>query len=165
MSDCLCGPHTLRWSEPFEHGSGLLPYDLHIDGGAETPTQSYLGTTRLAEGWHTWTVTATDRAGNISPSPSFRFYVDTHAPAAFAATAIPRANSVVVRWTASSDGGSGLRRYRVVVDGQWHRSRSFTPTTHRTALNLSPGRHRVRLVAYDRAGNPRRAALLRLLVS
>jgi hypothetical protein len=157
---------TLRWSQPLEQGSGLLPYSVHLDGGAETITaQPYQGTTGLADGWHSWAVTAADRAGNTSASPSFRFYVDTHAPTAFAASVTPRTDSVVVRWTASSDSGSGLKRYRIGVDGHWQRSRSFAPTTHRAVLKLSPGQHHIRVLAYDRAGNRRPAATVRFRVT
>jgi hypothetical protein len=67
--------------------------------------------------------------------------------------------SPVVRWGASFDTGSGLAGYRVVLDG-----RTVARTTNRRAVlgPLASGRHRIAVVAFDRAGNSSRAKAVRI---
>jgi len=52
-----------------------------LDGGAATPCTSPFAVTGLAEGPHTLTITATDPAGNVDPTPAQQSWtVDTEAP-------------------------------------------------------------------------------------
>ncbi len=112
----------------------------------------------LADGSHTVRATATDAAGNTSPSSTTNtFTVDTTAPAApvvltpangsvtndntptYSGTA--EANSTVTRHRGRDSGGHCHRRPRC---GTW----SFTPTAA-----LADGPHTVRATATDAAGN------------
>jgi hypothetical protein len=65
----------LRWTASSDPGSGLAPYIVSVDGRKVTTTTrtSYTAARELADGRHTWTVVAVDRAGNRrSVSSSFR---------------------------------------------------------------------------------------------
>jgi hypothetical protein len=79
------------------------------------------------------------------------------------------AGSTSVNWRASADAGSGVAAYEVSVDRRPARRVpavvALTPTLHVPALlrlryaKLGRGRHRVRVVSVDRAGNRSRPAV------
>jgi Gametolysin peptidase M11 len=64
-------------------------------------------------------------------------------------------------WEPARDRHSGLDSYRVLVDGRVTRSvsREFHLVNDGVTLRLSRGRHRVGVIAVDRAGNRRRASV------
>jgi hypothetical protein len=66
-----------------------------------------------------------------------------------------------VDWAGSRDTGSGVVRYEVWVDGARHRTvpADFRIGDHVQLPRPRPGRHGVRMVAIDRAGNRSRVAL------
>jgi hypothetical protein len=158
-------PVTFTWNVRV---SGTETFSLVIDGkpagsvasSACSATECSL-TTSLRGGRHTWQIVATDPLGGVSGSPSQTFRVDTTAPAAFSLRAPANGSTLwsprpTVNWRRSSDHGSGLLAYEVVIDGKIAavtRRASYTPSA-----GLSDGRHSWQVVAVDRAGNRRKSA-------
>jgi hypothetical protein len=101
-------------------------------------------------------------------SASFRFqWLDRVAPTRPRVRVRARGGGRVrVTWTPSSERGSGIDAYRVVVDGRAVRSvdREAPLFDEGITLRLSRGRHRVGVLAVDRAGNRGRAGSVRLRV-
>ncbi|MBN2559503.1 MAG: hypothetical protein JXQ75_01045 [Phycisphaerae bacterium] len=119
--------------------SGVDHYELVVDGqvarggiadpGAAgncgTPYASQVcatPTAALAEGAHTWTARAVDKAGNVrAATESWTVHVDFNPPAAFALLS-PAQDATVdtltptFSWQASSSSGSGLDHYELYVD-------------------------------------------------
>lgn len=86
---------------------------------------------------------------------------DTEAPAAFALAAPAEGAAVadrrpVFRWAASSDAGSGLSHYRLVVDGRTVADR-VTALSARAPQALAPGAHTWFVEAVDADGNATRS--------
>jgi hypothetical protein len=98
--------------------------------------------------------------GVFSLTSGFRFaWLDRKRPTRPRVRALDHA---YLAWSRSSDAGSGLAAYRVTVDGKL----LATTTLTGAALPLLPhGRHRVSVVAVDRAGNRSRPGTVSLAVS
>lgn len=149
------------------YDNGVLIATFGSDG--TTGKWNYQTLTALPEGVHSFTVTATDAAGNVSlPSPIFAVTVDTTAPAPILTYTVTDDVSPVIGTlvTGSStndnqptisglgatpnsiviilDGGIEIGRTNVNGLGGW----SFTPTTP-----LPDGPHSLTLVVSDTAGN------------
>lgn len=71
-----------------------------------------------------------------------------------------------VDWQGSSDGGSGVARYELSIDGAAGRTipADFRLGDHLQVPRPRPGRHGLRMVAIDRAGNRSAVALRRFTV-
>jgi hypothetical protein len=153
---------VLSWPRP--DGWGPITYTVSVDGNqvGQTTSTYFQVPAALADGPHTWRVTATNPAGQHSSTPLITVFVDTVAPEArlrqlvrafagskvrFAARYADHApageawfdasgvGTVLIRW---GDGSS--TRLRVGSHFVSHRYR------HR-------GRYKVTLLVYDRAGN------------
>lgn len=149
------------------YDNGILIATFGSDG--TTGKWTYQTVTALPEGVHSFTVTATDAAGNVSlPSPIFAVTVDTTAPAPILTyTVVDDVSPVIGTLVSGSatndnqptisglgatpnsiviilDGGVEIGRTSVNGLGGW----SFTPTTP-----LLDGPHSLTLVVSDTAGN------------
>jgi Gametolysin peptidase M11 len=97
--------------------------------------------------------------GVFSVTSQFEFrWLDRKRPTTPRARALDHA---VLSWSRSSDAGSGIAGYRITIDGKL-----FATTTRlNTALPLLPeGGHRLTVVAFDRAGNRSRPAVVNLQI-
>lgn len=95
-----------------------LTYTCTVDGGAATPCSSPFTASSLSSGAHTFSVQATDQAGNVSAPASYGWTIDTTPPSApgnpTASASSP--TQVALSWTASSD-ASGIAGYRISRNG------------------------------------------------
>jgi hypothetical protein len=142
----------LAWSQSFDLW-GPLTYRAEVDGVLVGETQ---GTrlplaTDLADGVHSWRVTATDRRGQAAVSKPGLLKVDTTPPAlAFSIAGVKSAGRTLTVAAKVSDPvpGSGIRRV-VIAFGDGARTKS------RTAKHVfrKRGRYTIRVSATDRAGN------------
>lgn len=165
---------TLAWLAATDTGgSGLAGYRVTLDGAViatpDAPTTSLAVPSPLAEGRHSWSVTALDGAGNSTTSATWTFWVDHTPPGTFsitrpAAGAILGTRRPLVSWSAAADADSGVASYRLVVDGGIDRTVGPAARSARIAELLRNGVHTVRLVAVDRAGNTRTTATVRFTV-
>ena len=125
-------------------GSGLLKVDAQLDSGAwvHAGLASFLNLTSVADGSHTVTVNATDRAGN-SRSVTVAFSVNTAAPvvtfASPANNSLSASQTVVVSWTITNP-GAGITVLQAAADtGTWQ-SLSTSATSY-TFTGLTDGSH------------------------
>ncbi len=149
VADALAGPDTSR-------------AQMQIDGRAASLTRgvdhfSHVPAADLADGAHTVTASAHDRAGNRGDLVA-SFSVDTQPPTAASLTA-PAADQVlagVVSLSATaSDAASGIARISYLRDGQWiadaPAASGFTASWNTAAS--AEGSHLVTAQAVDVAGN------------
>jgi hypothetical protein len=152
---------ALSWNPATDAESGIASYGVKIDGqpaGTTQPSEtSFTPATALADGTHTWQVTATNGAGLDRPSETRSFGVDTTAPSApdlQAPTDGGTSSSArpAFTWSQSTDEGGAIAGYDVEIDGATTRvaggAGSFTPSA-----DLADGPHSWRVVAVDTAGN------------
>jgi hypothetical protein len=93
--------------------------------------------------------------GAESAELAFR-WTDRTRPAPPLLRVLARGRRVELTWKRGLERGSGISRHDVLIDG-----RPLFPVASRdrVSLRLSPGRHRLEVVAVDRAGNRSRAAI------
>jgi hypothetical protein len=154
---------TFSWVGANDTGSGIDHYSVECVGAQTTTATSYEWPTNLADGEHVWTVRGVDAVGNIGESETARrIIIDGSAPTtpqgiqpasgACVGTALP-----VFVWSASTDGGSGIGFYQLVVDGAVvvDSMPVGTTTVQMPASSpLSEGLHNWYARAFDQAGNP-----------
>jgi len=135
--------------------SGLDHFEVRIDGDGPISLSGTAYTfASLADGSHTFAVTAFDRAGH-STTVSVSVIVDTTPPSV--AITSPMAGAVVafshftMTWTAA-DATSGINHFDVSFDGGPVTALPATSAGY-TFTGLSDGLHTVRLDAVDWAGN------------
>jgi hypothetical protein len=124
-------------------------FECRVDGAAFTPCSSPNTLVSQSEGTHTFTVRATDAAGNTDPTPAVRiFIVDTHAPNT-TITAGPSGQTNDATPTFSFSSSEAGSTFECRVDGA-----AFTPCSSPTTLAAqSDGSHTFRVRATDQAGN------------
>jgi large repetitive protein len=133
----------------FSASEGGTTFSCSLDGGSFAPCSSPRGYTGLADGAHTFSVRATDAAGNVEAlPPSYGWTIDTVDPntAITIMPADPSNSSSATFEFAASEGGSS---FRCELDGG-----GFSPCA--TPLNysgLADGSHTFRVRAVDGAGN------------
>jgi hypothetical protein len=170
---------TFSWNATTDAGSGLAKYQLWVDGNLAVDNISAAATSAapasaLADGSHTWWVAAVDAAGAVRESrQKFGVGIDTTPPQSFAISPAspwtPFGGGISCQstfnvptpslpWNPSSDAGSGLDHYQLVIDGVLDRdgispdSTSATPSTA-----LAEGVHTYVVNAVDKVGNVREA--------
>jgi fibronectin type 3 domain-containing protein len=137
-------------------GSGGVVYTVFRDGGgapvATTAATSFLDTSLLAEGTHTYTVVATDAAGNASAeSLPASTTVDVTPPDQVGTpTGTSPTMRPVVSWAPSSD-ASGIARYDVYRGASMIGS-ALTPSFIDAGI-ATDGSYAYTVVAVDNAGN------------
>ena len=159
LASTLAAP-TFRWQPTTDAQSGVAGYRLMVDGAiaasVSAATTSAVPDAPLADGVHTWTVTARDAIGNVRSAAARTLVIDRRAPTApglsapadRAAVAGP---TVPLSWGASSDPGTGVAGYRVIVDGV---AVVTTAAAERHAVVTLPlGAHTWQVVASDAVGN------------
>lgn len=148
----------LTWAAAVDAGGGLR-YTVRRDGRevATLDGRTWQRAGLVAGERATWSVVATDAAGNTGPARAVEAtVVDRLAPAAPRGVKVsfPTRTSVAVRWRAVQD-ASGIKGYRVVLDG---RALKLGAATQRTLRRLTPGWHDLAVRAVDGAGNQGRLA-------
>ena len=165
---------AFTWQASSDSGTGLDHYDVWIDGSktAQVPagTTTYMPSLALSEGSHTWQVLAVDAVGNARQSTSRSFTGDATHPEPFSNLAPADGSrfsepNPTLQWTASSDTGSGLGGYRVVIDGA-HISPDLPPTaiSYTPSTDLPDGTHSWQVQAFDSAGNIRPGPIWQFIV-
>lgn len=124
-------------------------FQCKVDGGSFGSCSSPRVTAPLSDGSHTFSVRATDKAGNMDASPATRsFEVDTTAPnTTITGGPSGTTNDTTPTFTfkSSESGGS----FRCKVDGG-----SFSPcSSPKTTSTLGNGSHTFSVSAVDAAGN------------
>jgi 6-phosphogluconolactonase (cycloisomerase 2 family) len=154
---------SFSWAPSVDALSGVSDYELLIDGTSRATVQPSTcvptctaNVADLTNGTHTWSVRATDGAGNASQSIDHTFSVDAEAPGMLSLLApIDEAAVDTARptlfWLAAIDTGAGVDHYEVSVDGQ--ALPSTTATSIQVPTALADGTHTWSLVAVDRVGN------------
>jgi large repetitive protein len=128
-------------------GSGVAGFDCALDGGVFstcTAPKSYSG---LSDGSHTFTVRATDVAGNVDQSPaSFTWVVDTVAPDTTITSPAPSLNSTAATFTFTA---SESATFQCKLDGA-----AFAAcTSPEEYFGLASGPHTFAVRGIDGAGN------------
>lgn len=140
--------------------SGVQHVLYRVDGGALQSIRNG-GTFELAaEGAHAVEVAASDVAGNWSPTLMQTLRVDSAPPSA-PGLSLPRpvtaSNRPEIRWSASTDSGSGVQGYYVAIkraDGSTAGAQNVGPetTSIQSPVTLEDGRsYRVEVTAFDGA--------------
>ncbi|WP_454044316.1 glycoside hydrolase family 9 protein [Cellulosimicrobium sp. Marseille-Q8652] len=162
VRDVTAAGATVAWSASTDAGSGVAGYDVLLEGErvATVTGTSHTLTGLDPETTYRVSVVATDRAGNASaPSAATSFttaeapVADTTPPTTPGTPAVRdvTAAGATVTWAVSTDAGTGVAGYDVLLEGE--RVATVTGTSH-TLTGLEPETaYRVSVVATDRAGN------------
>ena len=167
---------VFTWQAATDDITGIHHYKLFVDGGSTPiadmipPTSTSISSVTLAAGPHTWTVTAVDSALNERPaSQTWTINIDNVIPEPFSLigpgnntwhnTATP-----VLMWQASHDGGCGLDKYELHLDGNpspWidNISPDTTLMTIPGDKALPEGLHTWNIIAKDQLGNSRASSV------
>lgn len=153
---------TFSWSTSTDATSGVADYLITIDGGAartiapnacQEGTCSYTPLQALADGTHTWTVAAVDRAGNASQATSDSFTVAIPPDAILTAAAEALTGQAITFSAAgSSDSNSTLTDYSWDFDGSATYSQDAGGSSTVSHTFRTPGRYVVDLRVRDAAG-------------
>jgi hypothetical protein len=150
---------TFQWGA----ASGVSFYKLYVDGNLLkdnlTAISYQLATSEaLTEALHTWYVVAVDAgSATIQSSQTFSVRVDATPPGAINLVS-PADNSwnanikPILQWSASSDGGCGLMKYQLWIDGVLNRD-GILVTNSIPINNLLTGAHTWQIKAVDSVGN------------
>ncbi|MGB2952711.1 MAG: chitobiase/beta-hexosaminidase C-terminal domain-containing protein, partial [Gaiellaceae bacterium] len=140
-------------------------FECSLDGGAYSGCSSPAAYSGLADGSHTFSVRATDPAGNTDPTPaSLTWTVDSTAPTgaltAPANGATVGGSSVDLAASASDPGGTGVAsvefQYRPVGGSSWTSISTDSSAPYQGSWNaaaLSSGDYELTAVVTDAAGN------------
>jgi hypothetical protein len=132
---------TLNWAASSDAGTGLAGYTVSIDRAAVAAlgpdASSFKPLSDLADGAHSWQVSARDNAGNSTASPVGTFTVDTRPPTpTLAIDSSPALTGDEVRFTA---GTTEAPVYTIVDyawdldgDGTYETDTGASPTTAKT---------------------------------
>jgi hypothetical protein len=138
-----------------------LTYECRIDGGDWRACESPLSRAATQDGWHEISVRAQDDMLNVDPTPAMREWrVDTQEPSKpnVAVARRPGGSRMELRISATDRGTPGDRiRFRCKID-----AKPFHACSARVRLRLRPGRHVLRVVALDPAGNRSVVRVVRL---
>lgn len=138
-------PVTVTWTLPAA-APASVSVDGTVKGTAPSGTTSY-AVSGLSDGSHSVTVaTLNGSGGTIATSSAVSFSVDTTAPTT---PGTPALSGSTASWAASTDGGSGVADYQVLVDG------TVVATTTGTSapVTFPNGTHTLAVRARDKAGN------------
>lgn len=159
---------TFSWEDTPDLGIGFQKFQLWIDDALNLDNLSGLSctlTTPLSYGQHKWFVKGFDLLGNNQSSYSRTFYIDNVKPNAFNLNS-PTNNQIVnlptpnFTWQATFDsiGGSGMRKYQLLINGVINRdSIPITQTTVAPKNALAQGKYTWSINAYDNLGNVRQS--------
>lgn len=151
-------PVAFEWSAASDDASGVALLQLVVDDAvveADLPADATTGSLPdgLAAGAHTWTIRATDGAGNVAEPEPWSFVVDAAPPEAITVispvegSAHPAAPAIC--WAPVSDAHSQVVDVLLFVDEVY--TAAWSPDTECAELTgeLEVGEHCVQLVARD----------------
>jgi len=159
---------SFSWGSTQDSGIGFQKFQLFIDGNMVKDNLSDSTCTvisPLLSGLHTWYVKGFDLLGNNQSSYSRTFYIDNVRPNIFNLTS-PTNNQIVnlptpnFTWQATTDstGGSGMRKYQLLINGVVNQdSIPITQTTVAPKNALAQGAYTWSVKAYDNVGNVRQS--------
>lgn len=145
-------PSSARW--------GPITYTVTV-GGVEvgqTGGDSLRAPSALADGGHSWRVTASNPAGLTATSKTVRVFVDTVAPQLKVTASGPRrAGSEQVLRLSYRDPAPGSGVAKLTIRWADGTVTQVKPGTHRIAhVYGRPGRYKIAVTVADRAGNQRK---------
>ena len=140
----------------FDDLSGVKLVVSRVDGG---PFVRGRATTIAGEGAHTLEYAARDAAGNQTPTRAVTLRVDEGAPSVPTVTGPSGTtddSTPDITWSASTDSGSGVAGYVVVVRDSggaivWSQNTPASATAVTVGQTLAPGDYTAEVVAYDGA--------------
>jgi len=148
-------------------GIGLAEYELWIDDtriidniSSDNQVVQIPTSKSLTEGTHTWYIKAKDSLENSRNSQAeFTVNIDVTQPSSFNLTAPEHESYIntlnpIFSWSASEDNLSGLKKYRLYIDGSLNKDNISTLQTE-AATPLTEGQHTWSVTAWDSAGNVR----------
>jgi len=152
------------WQSCSYQGDSLSYYELYVDGVLNKTipkTQPYSNPDiPLSLGWHTWKVKAIKLDGNsIWSNETWSVRIDGTSPGNFNLISPvdgswTNSRTPILTWQSSVDVESGLKEYRVYIDGTLAKAGiSIDSTSTKPLWNLSGGDHTWYIVAVDDAGN------------
>ena len=148
---------------PGTDSQAVLINGVQVASGLSPATSSFRPSAALADGTYTWQIRAIDNIGDVSTTPAESILIDTTSPTmptqqspstgSLSNTAQPNFN-----WTASTDLGSGIANYSVVVDGSEIGNVApnqciSTSCSFNAPTSLGDGAHSWYVTANDKAGN------------
>jgi hypothetical protein len=133
----------------FTDDEGSATFRCRLDDDAFSACASPITYTGLAEGSHTFRVTARDAAGNLSGITSYTWTVDLTPPPPPTITSEPPSLTNSTSATFAFTDGDSTATFRCRLDGGSF-SACASPTTY---TGLAEGSHTFRLKAVDPAGN------------
>jgi hypothetical protein len=137
----------LRWQAPSGSWGGVS-YAVYVDGArVATTTATTYRPAAIADGRHSWSVTATDSLGRRGTSQTRRLLIDAATPALRISVAGPRRAGTALRFRVSVDSLSGVRSVAIAF-GDGARA-DASVATHAYA---AAGAYTVTVTATDRAG-------------
>jgi len=131
--------------------SGIAKYECKLDAGSYATCVSPQAFASLSSANHTFTVRATDKAGNVSAEGSYSILIDTVAPVV-TMTSQPASSTQQTSASFSftvSDALSGVNLIECQLDSQAYANCS-SPQAY---SNLAAGNHTFNLRCTDKAGN------------
>jgi len=157
---------TFYWQRTTDADAGLSHYELWIDSllNVDNLVDTFSApSSPLPEGPHRWSVKAVDSVGNVRPSTeTWTVYLDWTPPDTFSLSYPPDNDTAYMQqpnlyWHPAHDVGSGIRKYRLYVNGVVSRdSVSAAETTATPSSPLPFGSHVPwYVVAFDRADGSR----------
>ncbi|WP_125776759.1 glycoside hydrolase family 9 protein [Antribacter gilvus] len=158
---------TLTWAASADAGSGVASYDVLLDGAvvATTRATTYQLTGLAAETAYRVAVVATDNAGNRSQAGTAATFTTTAAtvpdttPPTVPGTPVVSgvtATGATLTWAASTDAGSGVASYDVLLDGVV--VATTAARTHQLTGLAPETAYRASVVAIDNARNRSQAS-------
>ena len=133
----------------FTDTEGGVSFQCKLDSGEFATCASPVAYTGQADGSHTFSVQATDAAGNTSSSTSYGWTIDTVAPTLTLGTKPPSSSSDATPTFAFSANEATPAGFECKLD-----SGAFVPCTSPTTLGSTPdGSHTFTVRAADAAGN------------
>ncbi|GIE34027.1 hypothetical protein Ait01nite_070720 [Actinoplanes italicus] len=151
---------VLTWKAATDRLSGLAEYFVSLDGTKVTTVPATATSTAVTTppGKHVWSVTAVDKAGNVSTAAlSAPVWIDTTAPVAAQPAKLPAAQAVKaikVSWAAAVDAESGIKGYTITAANGTKTVKANATATATTATVTVPedGSWQVVVQATNQAG-------------
>lgn len=159
-----CTSVSVSWSASTDSGSGVHQYNVYRNGTlisiVAAPAISFVDTTVVASSSYTYTVSATDVAGNTSAqsagapvsTPACGDNIPPTVPTGVTATAAS-CNQVNVSWNASTDTGSGVKQYNIYRNNTLVATVASSPTSYLDATVSASTSYNYTVSATDNAGN------------
>ena len=133
-------------------GGSVALYECSLDGGAYAACTSPKSYTGLSAGSRTFSVRATDTAGNVSSAAGDAWVIDTTNPTATidsAPAALTNSTSASFNFSGSDTGGGAVSRYECRIDAGTY----ATCTSAKSYTGLAVGSHTFDVRTVDTAGN------------